>query len=116
MLDTAAGVWCDKKAIVNSPRHGRYSQDIAGGDATLELTRRCRHAAASVGDHIYLYGGLRGGTPATPDLNMISICKFKICSSFSLRLHISWNCSFVEMLKLLLMEASCVIYSHDSNQ
>ncbi|KAG0587730.1 hypothetical protein KC19_2G187400 [Ceratodon purpureus] len=61
VLDTAAGVWCDKKAIVNSPRHGRYSQDIAGGDATLELTRRCRHAAASVGDHIYLYGGLRGG-------------------------------------------------------
>ncbi|XP_073395969.1 serine/threonine-protein phosphatase BSL3 [Physcomitrium patens] len=61
VLDTAAGVWCDKKAVVSSPRSGRFSQDVAGGDAVLELTRRCRHAAASVGDHIYVYGGLRGG-------------------------------------------------------
>ncbi|XP_024537636.1 serine/threonine-protein phosphatase BSL3 isoform X1 [Selaginella moellendorffii] len=61
VLDTAAGVWCDRKSIVSSPRTGRYSADAAGGDASSELTRRCRHAAAAVGDLIFLYGGLRGG-------------------------------------------------------
>lgn len=61
VLDTAAGVWCDRKGIVNSPRTGRYSNDAAGGEASNELTRRCRHAAAAVGDHIFMYGGLRGG-------------------------------------------------------
>lgn len=61
VLDTAAGVWCDRKGIVNSPRIGRYSNDAAGGDSANELTRRCRHAAAAVGDHIFMYGGLRGG-------------------------------------------------------
>ncbi|KAK4440550.1 Serine/threonine-protein phosphatase BSL3 [Sesamum alatum] len=61
VLDTAAGVWCDTKAVVTSPRTGRYSADAAGGDAAVELTRRCRHAAASVGDLIFIYGGLRGG-------------------------------------------------------
>ncbi|KAL2485549.1 Serine/threonine-protein phosphatase BSL2 [Abeliophyllum distichum] len=61
VLDTAAGVWCDTKSVVTSPRTGRYSADVAGGDATVELTRRCRHAAAAVGDLIFIYGGLRGG-------------------------------------------------------
>lgn len=61
VLDTAVGVWCDRKGIVNSPRIGRYSNDAAGGEASNELTRRCRHAAAAVGDHIFMYGGLRGG-------------------------------------------------------
>lgn len=61
MLDTAAGVWCDTKSVVTSPRTGRYSADAAGGDASGELTRRCRHAAAAVGDLIFIYGGLRGG-------------------------------------------------------
>ncbi|KAL1825693.1 serine/threonine-protein phosphatase BSL3 isoform X2 [Daucus carota subsp. sativus] len=61
VLDTAAGVWCDTKSVVTSPRTGRYSADAAGGDAAVELTRRCRHAAAAVGDLIYIYGGLRGG-------------------------------------------------------
>lgn len=61
MLDTAAGVWCDTKSVVTSPRTGRYSADAAGGDASVELTRRCRHAAAAVGDLIFIYGGLRGG-------------------------------------------------------
>ncbi|XP_073054830.1 serine/threonine-protein phosphatase BSL3-like [Primulina eburnea] len=61
VLDTAAGVWCDTKSIVTSPRTGRYSADAAGGDAEVELTRRCRHAAAAVGDLIFIYGGLRGG-------------------------------------------------------
>ncbi|KAH9311050.1 hypothetical protein KI387_026085, partial [Taxus chinensis] len=61
VLDTAAGVWCDSKSVVTSPRTGRYSADAAGGDASVELTRRCRHAAAAVGDLIYIYGGLRGG-------------------------------------------------------
>ncbi|XP_078442742.1 serine/threonine-protein phosphatase BSL2 homolog isoform X2 [Wolffia australiana] len=61
VLDTAAGVWCDTKAVVTSPRTGRYSADASDGDATVELTRRCRHAAAAVGDLIFIYGGLRGG-------------------------------------------------------
>ena len=61
VLDTAAGVWCDTKSVVTSPRTGRYSADAAGGDASGELTRRCRHAAAAVGDLIFIYGGLRGG-------------------------------------------------------
>ncbi|KAF8098259.1 hypothetical protein N665_0270s0030 [Sinapis alba] len=61
VLDTAAGVWCDTKSVVTSPRTGKYSADAAGGDASVELTRRCRHAAAAVGDLIFTYGGLRGG-------------------------------------------------------
>ncbi|KAK4370639.1 hypothetical protein RND71_010114 [Anisodus tanguticus] len=61
VLDTAAGVWCDTTSVVTSPRTGRYSADAAGGDAAVELTRRCRHAAAAVGDLIFIYGGLRGG-------------------------------------------------------
>ncbi|EEE59591.1 hypothetical protein OsJ_11899 [Oryza sativa Japonica Group] len=61
VLDTAAGVWCDTKSVVTTPRIGRYSADAAGGDAAVELTRRCRHAAAAVGDQIFIYGGLRGG-------------------------------------------------------
>ncbi|PIN07055.1 Serine/threonine specific protein phosphatase PP1, catalytic subunit [Handroanthus impetiginosus] len=61
VLDTAAGVWCDTKSVVTSPRTGRYSADAAGGDAAVELTRRCRHASAAVGDLIFIYGGLRGG-------------------------------------------------------
>ncbi|MCH87726.1 serine/threonine-protein phosphatase BSL2-like [Trifolium medium] len=59
-MDTAAGVWCDTKSVVTTPRTGRYSADAAGGDAAVELTRRCRHAAAAVGDLIFIYGGLRG--------------------------------------------------------
>ncbi|CAH1436125.1 unnamed protein product [Lactuca virosa] len=61
VLDTAAGVWCDTKSVVTTPRTGRYSADAAGGDAAVELTRRCRHAAAAFGDLIFIYGGLRGG-------------------------------------------------------
>ncbi|KAG0626776.1 hypothetical protein M758_2G150700 [Ceratodon purpureus] len=61
VLDTAAGVWCDRRGVVTSPRIGRFSNDAAGGDAINELTRRCRHAAASVGDLVFMYGGLRGG-------------------------------------------------------
>lgn len=62
VLDTAAGVWCDTKSVVTSPRTGRFSADAAGGDAAVELTRRCRHAAAAIGDLIFIYGGLRGGS------------------------------------------------------
>ncbi|XP_074566428.1 serine/threonine-protein phosphatase BSL2 homolog isoform X2 [Curcuma longa] len=61
VLDTAAGVWCDTKSVVTSPRKGRYSADAAGGEASVEITRRCRHASAAVGDKIFIYGGLRGG-------------------------------------------------------
>ncbi|KAF5817817.1 putative protein-serine/threonine phosphatase [Helianthus annuus] len=65
VLDTAAGVWCDTKSVVTSPRTGRYSADAAGGDGAVELTRQCRHAAAAVGDLIFIYGGLRGGCKGT---------------------------------------------------
>lgn len=74
VLDTAAGVWCDTKSVVTSPRTGRYSADAAGGDAAVELTRRCRHAAAAVGDLIFIYGGLRGGMRRAPLFNNCCIC------------------------------------------
>ncbi|PPR80643.1 hypothetical protein GOBAR_AA40071 [Gossypium barbadense] len=74
VLDTAAGVWCDTKSVVTSPRTGRYSADAAGGDASVELTRRCRHAAAAIGDLIFIYGGLRGGKIAF--YSTICIIKF----------------------------------------
>ncbi|CAI7800278.1 unnamed protein product [Closterium sp. NIES-54] len=85
VLDTAAGVWCDREAVVLVARTGRYSADaltsspltpplllqpprsifehadVPGGEASSELTRRCRHAAASAGNIIFVYGGLRGG-------------------------------------------------------
>ncbi|KAG6466012.1 hypothetical protein ZIOFF_076237 [Zingiber officinale] len=61
VLDTAAGVWCDTKSVVTSPRKGRYSSDAAGGESSVELTRRCRHAAAAVADKVFIYGGLHGG-------------------------------------------------------
>lgn len=61
VLDTTAGLWCDRRSVVTTHRTGRYSADAPGGDASIELTRRCRHAAASVGECIYTYGGLRGG-------------------------------------------------------
>lgn len=70
VLDTAAGVWCDTKSVVTSPRTGRYSADAAGGDAAVELTRRCRHAASAVGDLIFIYGGLRGGKTRYFDKDM----------------------------------------------
>eukprot|EP00249_Psilotum_nudum_P023895 c29021_g1_i1 orf=551-3595(+) len=61
VLDTAAGAWLDCKGVVMAPRTGRYSADAPGGESSVELTRRCRHAAASVGDLVFIYGGLRGG-------------------------------------------------------
>ena len=61
MLDTVAGVWCDTKAIVTSVRAGGYSANATGGDTSFELIRRCRHAAAAVGDLVSAYGGLRCG-------------------------------------------------------
>lgn len=58
MLDTAAGVWLDRNGLVTSSRtskgHGEH-------DPSLELMRRCRHASASIGVRIYIYGGLKGG-------------------------------------------------------
>ncbi|KAI5072229.1 hypothetical protein GOP47_0012935 [Adiantum capillus-veneris] len=61
VLDTAAGAWLDRKGVVTGHRTGRYSSDSRGGDPSAELTRRCRHAAASVGNTVYIYGGLRAG-------------------------------------------------------
>ncbi|KAE8672100.1 Serine/threonine-protein phosphatase BSL1-like protein [Hibiscus syriacus] len=57
VLDTAAGVWLDRNGLVTSSKNtkGHVEYD------PLELMRRCRHASASVGVRIYIYGGLRGG-------------------------------------------------------
>ncbi|KAK1356075.1 Serine/threonine-protein phosphatase [Heracleum sosnowskyi] len=58
VLDTTAGVWLDRKGLVRSScisKHQTTEQDTS-------FLRRCRHAAASVGANIYIYGGLRGDT------------------------------------------------------
>ncbi|KAB2605225.1 serine/threonine-protein phosphatase BSL1 [Pyrus ussuriensis x Pyrus communis] len=57
VLDTAAGVWLDRNGLVTSSRTGKGQNDH---DPSLELMRRFRHAAASLGFRIYIYGGLRG--------------------------------------------------------
>ncbi|KAL7167487.1 hypothetical protein ACSBR2_038031 [Camellia fascicularis] len=69
VLDTAAGVWCDTKSVVTTPRTGRYS-----ADAAAELTRRCRHAAAAIGDLRFIYGGLRGGKTSQQNTQFLSLC------------------------------------------
>ncbi|CAI9288643.1 unnamed protein product [Lactuca saligna] len=56
VLDTAAGVWLDRHGMVSSSRPNKAQSE----DPALELMRRCRHAASSVGVRIYIYGGLRG--------------------------------------------------------
>ncbi|KAK3007900.1 hypothetical protein RJ639_013045, partial [Escallonia herrerae] len=58
VLDTAAGVWLDRNGLVTSSRTSKVQPEH---DPSLELMRRCRHAASSVGVRIYVYGGLRGG-------------------------------------------------------
>ncbi|KAM7495932.1 hypothetical protein LguiA_020346 [Lonicera macranthoides] len=58
VLDTAAGVWLDRNGLVTASRPSKAPME---NDPSLELMRRCRHAAASVGVRIYIYGGLRGG-------------------------------------------------------
>lgn len=52
MLDTSSrsGVWLDRFGP-DTYNHGQYF---------TPLTRRCRHAAASVGGCIYVYGGIGG--------------------------------------------------------
>ncbi|XP_077219148.1 BRI1 suppressor 1 (BSU1)-like 1 isoform X2 [Tasmannia lanceolata] len=57
VLDTAAGVWLDRNGIVTSSRTNKSAVEH---DTSCELMRRCRHASASVGVRIYVYGGLRG--------------------------------------------------------
>ncbi|KAK4741575.1 hypothetical protein SAY87_025163 [Trapa incisa] len=57
VLDTAAGVWLDRNGLVTSQHTGKGNVER---DPSLDLMRRCRHASASVGGHIYVYGGLRG--------------------------------------------------------
>ncbi|CAL5353880.1 unnamed protein product [Camellia sinensis] len=57
VLDTAAGVWLDRNGLVTSSRTNKGHTEH---DPSLEIMRRCRHAAASVGVRIYIYGGLKG--------------------------------------------------------
>ncbi|KAL1550230.1 Serine/threonine-protein phosphatase bsl1, variant 3 [Salvia divinorum] len=56
VLDTAAGVWLDRNGLVTA-RGNKTQSDL---DPSLEIMRRCRHAAASVGFRIYVHGGLKG--------------------------------------------------------
>lgn len=58
VLDTAAGVWLDRNGLVTS----RGNKGQADPDPSVDIMRRCRHAAASVGVRIYAYGGLKGDT------------------------------------------------------
>lgn len=67
VLDTASGVWLDRNGLVTS---SRTSKGHAEHDPSLELMRRCRHASASVGVRIYIYGGLRGGKIFISDLKL----------------------------------------------
>ncbi|XVF21861.1 hypothetical protein REPUB_Repub12eG0125900 [Reevesia pubescens] len=57
VLDTAAGAWLDRNGLVTSSRNNKGNAEY---DPSLELMRRCRHASASVGVRLYIYGGLRG--------------------------------------------------------
>lgn len=57
VLDTAAGVWLDRNGLVTSSRTSKGHTD---NDPSVELMRRGRHAAASVGVRVYIYGGLKG--------------------------------------------------------
>ncbi|GMI66556.1 BRI1 suppressor 1 (BSU1)-like 1 [Hibiscus trionum] len=57
VLDTAAGEWLDRNGLVTNSQN---TKGHAENDPSLELMRRCRHAAASVGVLIYIHGGLRG--------------------------------------------------------
>lgn len=59
VLDTAAGVWLDRNGLVTTSSRASKGYDY---DPSLDLMRRCRHAAAAVDAHIYIYGGLRGDT------------------------------------------------------
>ncbi|KAL2510599.1 Serine/threonine-protein phosphatase BSL1 [Abeliophyllum distichum] len=79
VLDTAAGVWLDRNGLVTSRGNKGHSEH----DPSLELMRRCRHAAASVGVRLYIYGGLKGDTlfddlvvaensPFQPDVNSLA--------------------------------------------
>ena len=68
VLDTAAGVWLDRNGIVTSSRTNKSSIEF---DTSLELMRRCRHAAASVGVRIYIYGGLKGGNDVISQSKMV---------------------------------------------
>lgn len=59
VLDTAAGVWLDRNGIVTASSRSHKSSPN-DRDPSVELLRRCRHAAASVGSQIYIHGGLKG--------------------------------------------------------
>ncbi|KAJ6329206.1 hypothetical protein OIU77_010809, partial [Salix suchowensis] len=59
VLDTAAGAWLDRNGHVTS---SKTSKGHAEYDPSFELMRRCRHASASVGVRIYVFGGLKGDT------------------------------------------------------
>ncbi|KAK1315781.1 Serine/threonine-protein phosphatase BSL1 [Acorus calamus] len=57
VLDTAPGVWLDRNGVITS---SRTNKTVTEFDISLELLRRGRHASASVGTRIYIFGGLRG--------------------------------------------------------
>ena len=56
VLDTASWVWLDRKGPISSK-----ANRASDSDPFPDLLRRCRHASASVGTRLYVYGGLKGG-------------------------------------------------------
>lgn len=64
MLDTETGEWVD----TNQPE---TSASGANRQNQYQLMRRCHHAAASFGSHLYVHGGIREGSPEF--LNYIDI-------------------------------------------
>ncbi|KAF9669387.1 hypothetical protein SADUNF_Sadunf14G0102500 [Salix dunnii] len=95
VLDTAAGAWLDRNGLVTS---SKTSKGHAEYDPSFELMRRCRHASASVGARIYVYGGLKGDTvlddflvaensPVEPDINSPTLTSERASTITSPRLN-----------------------------
>ncbi|KAG6749928.1 hypothetical protein POTOM_047005 [Populus tomentosa] len=84
-----------KNGLVTS---SKTSKGHAEYDPSVELMRRCRHASASVGVRIYVYGGLKGdavlddflvaeNSPFQPDINSPTITSERASTITSPRLN-----------------------------
>jgi hypothetical protein len=46
--------------VVLDTNAGQWVSPLPGGPSGEDFTRRCRHAVASVGPFVFIYGGLKG--------------------------------------------------------
>lgn len=92
MLDTAAGVWLDRHGLVTASRGSKGHNEQ---DPSLELMRRCRHAAASVGVRIYIYGGLRGGNECHWHMQILDFSNDVYSSPFQNPLQLVNICTYL---------------------